>query len=92
MKTLLYNPLVSPSQANITDLSPIFGNMTGAFVLYTPQENQYIYYNEERCNHNFPPMSTFKIPNSIISLETGAIADETITVSYDFTQTPHFKM
>ncbi len=85
---LLYNPLVSPSQANITDLSRIFGNTIGAFVLYAPQNNQYTYYNEERCNQNFPPLSTFKIPNSIISLETGAIADETITVSYDSQKYP----
>lgn len=85
---LLYNPLVSPSQANITDLSHIFGNTIGAFVLYAPQDNQYTYYNEERCNQNFSPMSTFKIPNSIISLETGAIADETITVSYDSQKYP----
>lgn len=55
------------------DLSPYFKNTEGAFVLYDPQNNRSLRYNEERCRQRFSPFSTFKIPNSLIGLETKTI-------------------
>ena len=46
---------------------------TGSFVLYDHKNDSYDYCNEIRCEKRFCPASTFKIPNSIIGLETGAI-------------------
>jgi beta-lactamase class D len=57
------------------DLTRFFGETPGAFVLYDQQSKRYIRYNEARCRERFTPFSTFKIPNSIIGLETKVITD-----------------
>jgi beta-lactamase class D len=49
---------------------------TGSFVLYDHKNDSYDYCDEKRCEKRFCPASTFKIPNSIIGLETGAIDPE----------------
>jgi beta-lactamase class D len=56
-------------------LTRFFGETPGAFVLYDQQSKRYIRYNEARCRERFTPFSTFKIPNSIIGLETKVITD-----------------
>lgn len=60
-----------------------FKNTTGAFVLSDLKNIQNIRYNTERCNQRFSPESTFKIPNSLIALETGVIKDENVITTYD---------
>lgn len=45
----------------------------GTFVVYNPQSNSFIGYNENRAEERFYPASTFKIYNSLIGLETGAV-------------------
>ena len=45
----------------------------GTFVVYNPQSNSFIGYNENRAKERFYPASTFKIYNSLIGLETGAV-------------------
>jgi beta-lactamase class D len=57
------------------DLSTYFKDTTGAFVLYDLKNDRYIRYNPERCRERFSPYSTFKIPNSLIGLETKVISD-----------------
>ena len=47
----------------------------GTFVVYNPQNNSFIGYNENRAEERFYPASTFKIYNSLIGLETGAVKD-----------------
>ncbi len=44
---------------------------------------QYVRLNPERASQRFPPCSTFKIPNTLIALETGAAADADHLVKYD---------
>jgi beta-lactamase class D len=68
---------------NAQDLSPFFQNTTGAFVLYDLNNSRYIRYNEERCRERFSPKSTFKIPNSLIGLETGVIKDANFVIPWD---------
>jgi len=48
----------------------------GTFVLYDSKEKKYMRYNRTRARQRFLPLSTFKIPNSLIALETGVVADE----------------
>lgn len=55
----------------------------GSFVLYDPQADKYIYYNQEQFNKPFSPASTFKICNSLIGLETGVISDENFMLKWD---------
>jgi beta-lactamase class D len=48
----------------------------GTFVMLDPAGDRYLAFNEARGRMRFLPASTFKIPNALIALETGAIADE----------------
>lgn len=47
----------------------------GCFVLYDLKNNSYLKYNPQRCAERFIPASTFKIFNSLVGLETGAVKD-----------------
>jgi beta-lactamase class D len=71
------------STVKAQDLSSFFRNTEGAFVLYDLKNNRYIRYNEARCRQRFSPFSTFKIPNSLIGLETGVIKDADFTILWD---------
>lgn len=55
----------------------------GCFVLYDKKENKFTRYNSKRCAERFTPASTFKIPNSLIALETGVIKDENEIIKWD---------
>ncbi|HEX5084140.1 MAG TPA: penicillin-binding transpeptidase domain-containing protein [Blastocatellia bacterium] len=65
------------------DLARFFGETKGAVVLYDQQNKRYIRYNESRCRERFTPFSTFKIPNSIIGLETKVIADAETLIRWE---------
>jgi beta-lactamase class D len=52
----------------------------GTFVLFADADGRRVVYNPDRAAAGFLPASTFKILNSLVSLETGVIGiDETIT-------------
>lgn len=70
----------------MNDLAPFFTGYTGCFVLYNVNENSYIRYNEKRCGERISPCSTFKIPNSLIGLETGVIKDASHEYKWDGTK------
>ncbi len=55
----------------------------GCFILFDKKETQYTYYNEKETNIATTPASTFKIPNSLISIETGVIKDENEVLKWD---------
>ena len=48
--------------------------VTGTFVVYDVSKDQLTGFNHKRAQTRFIPASTFKIPNSLIGLETGAIS------------------
>lgn len=81
--TLLIVCSGATAAAKAQDLSPFFKNTEGAFVLYDLKNNHYIRYNEARCRQRFSPKSTFKIPNSLIGLETGVIKDANFVIPWD---------
>jgi beta-lactamase class D len=58
----------------------------GCFVLYDLKRDRYIRYNSQRCQQRFIPASTFKIFNSLVALETKAIADENTLILWDGVQ------
>ncbi len=58
-------------------------NVKGSFVLYDPQADKFIFYNQDQFEQTFSPASTFKICNSLIGLETGVIKDENFVISWD---------
>ena len=55
------------------DLGRFFAGHEGAFVMLDVRNNRTIRFNAPRCKQRFVPCSTFKIPNSLIGLETGVI-------------------
>jgi beta-lactamase class D len=55
----------------------------GAFVLYDLKRDRYVRHNEARCRERFSPFSTFKIPNSLIGLDSGVIPDAEFVIKWD---------
>lgn len=50
----------------------------GSFVMYDQKNNRYTIYNQDQRSKPFTPASTFKICNSLVSLETGVVKDENV--------------
>jgi beta-lactamase class D len=55
----------------------------GCFILYDLKRDRYIRYNSNHCQKRFIPASTFKIFNSLVALETKAIADENTVIPWN---------
>jgi beta-lactamase class D len=55
----------------------------GSFVLYSPTYHMVKVYNPSRANTRLEPASTFKIFNSLVSLETGVVKDENEILKWD---------
>ncbi|MFN9395909.1 MAG: class D beta-lactamase [Pseudanabaena sp.] len=55
----------------------------GCFIVYDLKRDRYIRYNPHHCQKLFIPASTFKIFNSLVALETKAIANENIVIPWD---------
>jgi beta-lactamase class D len=66
------------------DLDAVFADsgVTGTFVLYDPTTDHVTLVNGQRAVTRFVPASTFKIPNSIVALETGVVKDENEIIPY----------
>lgn len=58
-------------------------SLTGVFLLYDEAKDIWLTNNDSLAQTGFIPASTFKIPNSIIGLETGVIADENFVLPWD---------
>lgn len=63
------------TQIEEAQLAAIFKNAdaTATFVLYDREANKLSIYNRERAVQRFIPASTFKIPNTLIGLGSGAV-------------------
>ncbi|HEY6951307.1 MAG TPA: penicillin-binding transpeptidase domain-containing protein, partial [Bacteroidota bacterium] len=70
------------------DLGKYFEGYNGGFVLYDFKNNEYSQYNPKMCSTRFTPCSTFKIPNSLIALETGVAPDTSFVIRYDSVKHP----
>ncbi|MEW5875449.1 MAG: penicillin-binding transpeptidase domain-containing protein [Candidatus Zixiibacteriota bacterium] len=60
----------------------------GTFVVSNPQGNWTKVYNMERAAEPMIPASTFKIPNTIIALETGVASGADFTLPFDSVASP----
>jgi beta-lactamase class D len=65
------------------DLSDLFSDMDGTFIMFYPGEDSLVIYNMERVNKAFLPASTFKIPNTVIGLEEGILRDDDTVIEWD---------
>ena len=55
----------------------------GTFLLHSVHDDTWLVHNSARADQGFLPASTFKIPNSLIALETGVIRDENEILKWD---------
>ena len=88
MKKLVIALLFVSAVVNGQDFKKYFDefDLKGSFVMYDMAGDKYVIYDSARCNTRFTPASTFKVPNSIIGLETGVIADENFVIKWDSTK------
>ena len=68
---------------SVVDLSSSYGKLTGAFVGFDTRTGTTIRFNPALCATRLSPASTYKIPNSLIGLETGVIPDEHYVIRWD---------
>lgn len=69
-------------------LEKVFAGTESAFVLHDRTHNRTIRFDEERSRKRLTPFSTFKVPNSLIGLETGVIRDPDAVVPWDRARRP----
>jgi beta-lactamase class D len=79
---LLQTSAFSQSSRDFSKYYDEYG-IKGSFLLYDLNKGEYIYYDSARCNTQFIPASTFKIFNSLVSLEIGVVADENEIIKWD---------
>jgi beta-lactamase class D len=71
------------SGQNGSGLKKFFKGHAGTMVIKNMETGEVITYNAKRSKERFTPASTFKIPNSLIGLETGVIKDENFVIKWD---------
>ncbi len=74
--------------AEVVDLERFFPDMEGAFVLLEGQSGRMRVHNPERAARQFTPASTFKIPNTLIALETGVASGPDFSLTRDSALAP----
>jgi beta-lactamase class D len=60
-------------------------NVSGSILIHDLRKNRYYSNNFSHADSGFIPASTFKIPNSLIALETGVIPDDSTLIAWDGT-------
>lgn len=71
-----------------TDIGRFFQGLEGTFVLLDAQSGQTLCHNPERAGTAFLPASTFKIPNTLIALESGVAASPDFALAWNSTIAP----
>jgi len=76
--------------AGIPDFAFIFqkASVQGTFVFLDVQTERTLRYNPERAQTRFLPASTYKIPNSLIALETGVASGPDFALKWNSTVAP----
>ena len=72
-----------PQSTDSTGLDKLVKKYNAAIIIYDQNNDRYIRFNSERCRQRFMPASTYKIPNSLIGLETGVIPDSNYVIKWD---------
>ena len=97
---LLFPPLIvlavfascqkSPTYETRDDFKKYYDDyhVSGSFVLFDLNRNNYLLFNREQFHQPFTPASTFKICNSLIGLETGVINDADFVIPWDSVARP----
>jgi bla regulator protein BlaR1 len=70
------------------DYEECFDGFNGCAVIYNVNENEYNIYNEEMCNVQTTPCSTFKIISTLMGLQNNVIDSEDSKLGYSGTTYP----
>jgi len=73
LATTLCAIALAESAGAATELGDVFQGLDATFVLYDRTSGRLRRYDAERAAVRFSPCSTFKIPNSLIALESGVV-------------------
>lgn len=86
----LFTLNISAQENIVVNLSGHFKefNVDGCFILYDTAEKLVYKYNPSYCDTPYLPASTFKIPNTLIYLETGTAPDESFLLEWDGIKRP----
>jgi beta-lactamase class D len=76
------SPQLRVEQVHLDSLFQAYG-VQGTFVWYDMKDQLTTVYNAPRASEPFCPASTFKIPNSMIALENGILANESQVLPWD---------
>lgn len=69
----------------VEDFSVYFDNLNGSFILYCPEEESCTIYNENIVDTYLTPVSTFKIYNTLIGLESNVLTGKDHVKTWDQT-------
>lgn len=83
----------APDWEESANIKKIFINsgINGTFVLYDVNARKYIGYDKNRAEKRFVPVSTFKIPNTLIGLSVGAVKSVDEIIPYTGDPNPFIK-
>jgi beta-lactamase class D len=70
------------------DMSRIFGELTGTIVVFDATTARLLRHNPTRAPERFLPASTFKIPNTLIALESGVATGPDFALAWDSVRAP----
>jgi len=76
------------AQQNEIKIAKLFDGANGCFVLSKFDNSEHYYFNKEQCQKRYAPCSTFKIPNSLIALQTGVATGTDFTIQWDSIRDP----
>src|SRR5690606_907372 len=80
--------LLACTAAPPPDLAPLFGDVQGTFVLLDLRTGERVVHDAERARTRYVPASTYKIPNTLIALETGVASGADFALAWDSTTAP----
>ncbi len=75
-------------RSDTSKIQPYFNNIPGCIVLYDLNNDSYFYRDIMKCQKQFTPLSTFKIVNTVIGIETGAINNQNSVIKWDKERDP----
>jgi len=85
---LFSQELKEKKDLSIIELDDLFNPFTGSFVLIDLTTDEIMVYNDTIASKRYSPCSTFKITNSLISLEAGVANDASYSIEYDSLKVP----
>lgn len=85
---ILLNLTARGQKTEIIDLTDNFKGYESGMCIYDMSKATSYRYNDKQCKQRFSPCSTFKIPNSLMGIESGIISDTSFVIQYDSIRHP----